>query len=252
MSRPDGDADSAARTGATKTLRQEDIRTYARRHKRRKAKLGYRDGGSAPRRDAQPSTQAENASRMTGYGSGESEKTAEQTGRDQARSEEAKERATRAERRANSSGAGDSSGGAEILDGAAKDRMARQEEKSDDGRSQRRGPNSSTSQLAGTPTQQRLRELQRHTTAKPSRAGYGGRPAARRRRRRDKAGKRNGRHIYTADIKEARKWVAKDSGEGQSDNRRGRKRVITALNDGTYVGEIVDYERQFEVDTEAD
>ena len=77
-------------------------------------------------------------------------------------------------------------------------------------------------------------------------------PVLIRRRRQDKAGKRNSRHIHTADIKEARKWVAKDSGEGQSDGRRGRKRVITALNDGTYVGEIVDYERQFEVDTEAD
>ena len=46
--------------------------------------------------------------------------------------------------------------------------------------------------------------------------------------------------------------MAKDSGEGQSDNRRGRKRIITELMDGTYVGGVVDYERQYEVDTEAD
>ena len=30
------------------------------------------------------------------------------------------------------------------------------------------------------------------------------------------------------------------------------KQIMTELMDGTYVGEIVDYERQFEVDTEAD
>ena len=94
--------------------------------------------------------------------------------------------------------------------------------------------------------------MQRHTTAKPSRAGYGGRPAERRRRRRDKAEKRNSRRIRTTNAKKAREWVAKDSGEGQSDNRRGRKRIITELMDGTYVGGVVDYERQYEVDTEAD
>ena len=252
ISRPDGDAGSAARTGANTTLRQEDIRTYARRHKRRKAKLGYRDGGSAPRRDAQPSTQAANTNRTQQHGSGESKQTAERIDREQARSEETKNRATRAERRSNGSGADGSSGGAETLDTSAMDRRARQQGESDGDTGQRSAPSPNTSQPTDTPMQQRLRELQRNTTAKPSRAGYGGRPAERRRRRRDKAEKRNSRRIRTTDAKKAREWVAKDSGEGQSDNRRGRKRIMTELMDGTYVGGVVDYERQYEVDTEAD
>ena len=70
--------------------------------------------------------------------------------------------------------------------------------------------------------------------------------------RRGKAEKRTGRYIHTADAKEAREWVGKDSGEGQSDNRRGRKRIITELMDGTFVGFLADYERQHELDTAAD
>ena len=249
---PDEGAGDEVRTGATTTLRQKDIREYGRRHKRRKTKLGHRDGGSAPRRDAQSSTQAASTNRTTRHGRGESKKAAEQIEREQARSEETKNRAARVERRSNGSGADGSSGGAETLDTSAMDRRARQQGESDGDTGQRSAPSPNTSQPTGTPMQQRLRELQRHTTAKPSRAGYGGRPAECRRRRRDKAEKRNSRRIRTTSAKKAREWVAKDSGEGQSDNRRGRKRIITELMDGTYVGGVVDYERQYEVDTEAD
>ena len=226
--------------------RQMDIRQYARGQKRRKVKLGYRDSGTTARCMGQRTVKND-----LGEGGAEDAKADVSEERDQLRVRAERERDERARRRAeNNKGAVSRAGGSTDEHSQTCQETIDRLETGEHESSPATGK--SAVHVTETPREQKHRRQPVFTNVQYKKTRYGRRPARPTRRHCSKTVTEGGRPTRTTHSSLVKTWVAKDSGEGQSDGLRGRKRVMAELRDGTCEGRLVDYEKQYELDTVAD